>query len=381
MDKIKVLIVSIATTTLSLNPIFISEVNASVKMQDASRNYNGQLIVAKMDSKSLKSEIVTDFADYVIIPTYEELVKKAENLSQSINIFVSNPSQNTLKAAQKAWMEARFPWEQSEAFAFGPAESLGYDGDLDDWPVNEIDVSGVLKSNNKLTIKDIANLQTTQKGFHTIELLLFGLDNDKKVQNFSARELVYMQLLGAAFENTSRELLKSWSKGVEGNPAYREVLATAGNSNNSAYLTVEAAFEELIMGMIGCLDEVGNEKIGAPLEEKTTDNLESRFSHSSLDDFKNNILSVENAYLGRVPQVGTQGKSISLWVAMHDRDLDRKVKNQIRMAIASIEEIPNPIERNITNQTALRKMETAQTNVLNLFETMEEEVLPLVKGS
>ncbi len=334
----------------------------------------------KSQSRNLEVAIITDFADGVIIPTYQQLVAKAAKLSQTTDAFTTNPGAETLKAARNAWIAAREPWEQSEAFAFGPADSLGYDGDLDDWPVNETDVQAVINSNDKLTPEYIANLQTTQKGFHTMEILLFGTNNNKKADDFSPRELAYLKALATAFDGTANSLLESWQKGVQGNPPYREVLVTAGNENNQAYLTVTAALEEIVQGVLGCLDEVANEKIGEPLATKKTDGLESRFSHTSLQDFKNNLLSVQNAYLGTVPAAGTSGKSLRDLVAGADPELDKQIKMEMEGAIAAVDAIPAPIETNITSPDALAKLEAAKTAVEALFSTMEEKVLPLVQS-
>ncbi len=267
------------------------------------------------DNDEMEIAVVTDFADNVVIPTYQQLELKAKALTKAVNTFISNPTAETLQAAQQAWIQTRYPWEQSEAFAFGPADSLGYDGDLDDWPVNETDVAAILQDKATLNEEAVKNLQTTEKGFHTIELLLFGDDNNKTAANFTERELQLLKLLTVAFEQTAIDLTKSWTTGVAGNPAYREVLATAGNSDNQAYPTVKAAVAEIVQGIMGCLDEVANEKIGEPLDTKETEGLESRFSHSSLKDFQNNIQSVANAYLGRVSDTSTNGKSLSDLVA------------------------------------------------------------------
>jgi len=328
----------------------------------------------------LQLSVASDFAAQVVIPTYEQLVIEARELSEAVNAFTSNPTDETLKIAQAAWTKARNPWEQSEAFAFGPADSLGYDGDLDDWPVNETDVKAIVESNDELTADYVKALQTTQKGFHTIELLLFGTDNDKKAADFSERELQLLKLLGEAFSQTSQDLVKSWVEGIDGNPPYQEVLAKAGKSDNQAYPTVAAAVEEIVQGMIGCLDEVANEKIGAPMEAKTTDDLESRFSHTSLNDFKNNIRSVQNAYLGKVPDAGTSGKSVSDLVAKADSKLDEQVKSELESAISAVDAIPDPIEPKIADEEALAKMKAAQDALLTLFATVEEKVLPIVQS-
>ncbi len=326
-------------------------------------------------------QFVIDFPEKVVIPTYKLLVTKSKGLKTAVDAFVGDANDETLKAAKAAWIEAREPWEQSEAFAFGPAESLGYDGDLDDWPVNETDLKGVLESSDPITPETVKALQTTQKGFHTIELLLFGSDNNKTSADFSDRDKEFVKQLAAAFDQTANDLVASWADGVDGNPAYKTVLATAGQDDNSAYPTSEAALEEIVGGIIGCLDEVGNEKIGVPLKAKNTDDLESRFSHSSATDFKNNVIGALNAYLGQSPGGTDKGASLSEWLAKQDADLDAQVKKELQAAIDQIAAIPAPVEPKITEAAALDKMQAAQDAVLTAFSTFETKVLPLVKNS
>jgi putative iron-regulated protein len=335
--------------------------------------------VSKANSPDANVAVVSNFTDRIIIPTYQLLNKKAADLDKAVETFTSKPSDANLKAAQKAWLETRSPWEKGETFAFGPAESLGYDGDLDDWPVNQTDVAAVLKSKDKITPEYVANkLQTTQKGFHTIELLLFGDNNDKKAPQFKPRELELLKSLTKAFQKTAKDLETSWTKGVDGKPAYRQVLATAGTSNNSIYPTSKAAIEEILQGKIDCLDEVANEKIGKPLKTKQNITFESRFSHNSLGDFKNNILGVQNAYLGRISDGAASENSISSLVAKADPQLDRQVKQEITKAIAALDAIPNPIEPKISDPQTIAKMQSAQKTIQTLFETVEAKVLPVV---
>ncbi|MBP0021448.1 MAG: peptidase M75 [Cyanobacteria bacterium SBLK] len=374
--KIKHLL-AIAIATFALVFLGFSRNNDSLAYSRDSQQQRETLLLAH--AHGLEKAIIVDFVDMVIVPTYDRLVGQAAVMKTAIDRFVTNPTPQTLKSAQVAWLAARTPWEQSEAFAFGPAESLGYDGDLDDWPVNETDVAAILKSRDRFTLEYISNLQTTEKGFHTIEFLLFGTDNNKTVADFSRRERDLLKLLAEAFEATSRDLIASWVDGIDSNPPYREVLITAGDRNNPAYLTQKAALEEIVQGMIGCVDEVANEKIGVPLTDKTTDDLESRFSHSSLSDFKNNLQSVENAYLGGLPDT-RRGMSLSDFIARTDARLDRQIKQELNAALEALEAIPDPIEPAIADAAALARLTTAQEAILQLFSTMEEKVLPLVRS-
>jgi len=326
-------------------------------------------------------QIVSDFAAQVVIPTYKELVSRSTVLKSTVETFVGDANGETLKAAQDAWVTARSPWEQSEAFAFGPADALGYDGALDDWPVNETDVEAILASEDELTVEYIQDRETTEQGFHTIELLLFGLDAQKTAADFTERELAYLSAATGAFDQAANDLLISWTEGIDGNPAYQEVLATAGNEDNPAYISTQAGIQEIVEGMIGCLEEVGEEKIGAPLESKENLDFESRFSQTSLSDFKNNIISARNAYVGEVPDVGTSGESLSAYVATLDAEVDEKVKSDLDAALAAVEAIPGPIEQTITDSDAEAKIKTAMAAVLTAYETVEYTLLPLVQDS
>lgn len=332
-------------------------------------------------SKELERGVVRDFTDRVVIPTYELLVERTDELVNAVNGFVSNPQDKTLQTARQAWLTTREPWERSETFAFGPAESLGYDGDLDDWPVNETDIAAILNSKDSITPEYVKELETTQKGFHAIELLLFGENNDKQAIDFNPRELEYLKVLTTSFQQTVSDLTTSWTEGVEGNPSYKEVFATAGENNNSVYPTVNAAVEEIVQGMLGCLDEVANEKIGEPLETRENIGFESRFSHSSLNDFANNLRGVENAYLSKVAEAGTNGQSISnLVVIKANPQLDRKIKQELKVAIETVNAIPSSIETQIGEQETITKMETAKKAILTLHDTIEQKVLPLVQS-
>ncbi|MEA5471084.1 imelysin family protein [Spirulina sp. 06S082] len=382
--KIKSFVVGTAILTglflvsLSRDSYSFISLNSQQQSNTATITQRDRIVLA--DAHNLEQAVLTDFVDLVIIPTYDRLLGQAIVLKTAVDRFVAKPTPEHLKAARVAWLGTRTPWEQSEAFAFGPASSLGYDGDLDDWPVNETDVTAILKSGDRLTPEYVTNLQTTAKGFHTIELLLFGTNNDKTASDFSRRELELLKLLAKAFETTSQDLIESWVDGVSGNPPYRQVLIAAGERNNPAYLTKSAALEEIVQGMMGCLDEVANEKIGVPLTDKSTDDLESRFSHSSLNDFKNNLQSVENAYWGGLPDTRSRGTSISDFVAQADVNLDRQIKQEMQEAIAAIAAIPDPIELKISDAEALETLATAKEAILKLFSTMEEKVLPLVQG-
>ena len=116
---------------------------------------------------------LNDFANKVVLATYTDLDNKAGELLGAVQALNAAPNQAHLELAQTAWKATRTPWEQSEAFLFGPVDTQGLDPALDSWPVNRVDLDGVLGSGQALTAASIDALEDTLKGFHTIEYLLF----------------------------------------------------------------------------------------------------------------------------------------------------------------------------------------------------------------
>ncbi len=326
-------------------------------------------------------QILSDFADKVIIPTYEKFAGHAGSLSTALEALAQNPTPETLKAAQNAWVTARSSWEQSECFAFGPADSLGYDGQLDTWPINDTDLKKVLDDTTALTPESVEKLQDSQKGFHVIEYILFGDAKNKALETFTPREYEYLQALGKDFSRVATALATSWKQGADGQPAYREVIAKAGEKDNSTYPTVQAGAEEIVNGMADSLDEVANEKLGAPFTEKDPKGLESRFSQNTLADIKHNLQGAKNVYLGSFPDANTSGMGLNTHIAKVNPELDTKLKSQFEAASAALEKVSTPLETSLTEASAATAIQDAQKALETLHQTVRTEVLPIVAGA
>jgi len=322
-------------------------------------------------------QIISDFADKVVIPTNQLFATKAKELLVAVDTFVKNPNQKTLTSAQNAWVAARSPWEQSECFGFGPVKSLGYDGSLDTWPVNETDLKKVLNSKDPITAQYIEKRQETEKGFHVIEYLLFGEGKNRKPQELTKRELDYLQALATDFSRVAGLLADSWTKGVEGKPAYREVIATSGDSSNTTYPTVQAGAQEIVGGMVDSLSEVANSKIGKAFAKKDSKLAESRFSLNTLTDMKHNVEGSQNVYLGSFPEGKTNGVGISSYVAKVNPTVDEKVKKQFKAALDALNQIPEPFEKSVVDPKDAPTIKAAQEAVSTLSDTIDKEVKPL----
>ena len=289
--------------------------------------------------------IVNDFTNQVVLATYADLDQTTGDLLRLVEALKTDATDANLKKAQKAWKATRRPWEQSESFLFGPVDTNGYDPKLDSWPVNRVDLDAVLASQDKLTTAYIETLEDELKGFHTIEYLLFGGKNNQTVKNLDARKMEYLLASTQSLRKTASDLYKSWDPS-SGNFAAE---VTGAGSSSKAYGSQKDMLQEMVNGMVGIADEVGNGKIGDPFNEKDPTLVESQFSYNSIRDFQDNITGIKNVYMGAYKGAGS---GLTSFVSEANPELDGKIKASIDKAITSIGAIPYPFRDSITKNRA-----------------------------
>jgi uncharacterized iron-regulated protein len=349
----------------------------------------GSMAPSDDDAGFTDTQIIDDYVDRVIVPTYTLLNVRFEALRSSIDAMAGGVTAENLAAAQQAWIDAREPWEQNEAFLFGPV-STGYDGALDNWPLSQGDLDGILTGTVELTPEFIALQDSNVKGFHAAEYLLFGEGSAKSAADFTnPRELEYLSLIADEMVQLSASLKSDWTVSYMDGDPYAEVFRSAGQGSR-AYPSLESAAEEIVQGMIGICNEVANGKIATPVEEQRPDLIESHFSYNSLVDFQNNIRSVQNAYLGDDPAAGAaglcegdpacQGKGLNEFVASIDPAIDAELQAEIIAAIDAIGAIRAPFEEAITDPSQADVIAAAQDAVRQVEATLRDKVLPLITG-
>jgi putative iron-regulated protein len=82
------------------------------------------------------AEVVTTYAN-IAEAAYTDSLVKAQALDTAIEALIASPSDVTLAAAKTAWVEARVPYQQTEAFRFGNAIVDDWEGKVNAWPLDE----------------------------------------------------------------------------------------------------------------------------------------------------------------------------------------------------------------------------------------------------
>ncbi len=346
------------------------------------------------EKETVYGGIVNNFVDAVVLPTYKNLVDKNTELLKNVNALYLDPSDAAFEAAAAAWLEARQPWETSEAFLFGPVADLGLDPNMDSWPLDQEAIEQILTSdgtfseldwtgdyeeedednpeNSTQHAKDIAAAQSV-RGYHTLEYLLFKDGVPRKVADieskYKANWYRYAVVVAEKLKADSESLYKAWNESYgEENVAF----ATTFKNHSGSYKSVEDCISEICEGCADIANEVGTSKIGDPVDkyeagqtEEALYAVESWYSWHSRDDYKNNIISIKNSFYGSL-NGSVAANSIAAIVKENNEEFFNKVDEAIKAAYDAIDAIPQPFRNNINSQEA----KTAQEKCAELEELL-----------
>ncbi|MCQ2608367.1 MAG: peptidase M75 [Bacteroidales bacterium] len=333
--------------------------------------------------------IVTNYVDAVVLPTYKDLAEKNAALYDKVVALKNQPSDAAFADACDAWLDARQPWETSEAFLFGPVDELGLDPNMDSWPLDQDAIENILTSGNFSDLNwtdgdsdDAIEAAQGVRGFHTLEFLLFkdGQPRTLSDEQYAANKESwgnYLYNVATLLKNDSQTLYDAWSKDYQSKGAFA---TTFKSHNNATYSSAINCIQEMLEGCQDIAGEVGTAKIGDPYDlyqnGKKTEALyavESWYSWHSRDDYTNNILSVRNTYFGTTD--GTiADNSLSKAIAAVDIDEDTKVKTAINTAANAIQAIPQPFRNNINSKEAETAMQ-ACADLVKILESLEGKIV------
>lgn len=329
--------------------------------------------------------IIENYVNNVVLPTYKELDERVAAFKSKVDILVeaSTPTQAMVDEACEAWRSARKPWERSEAFLFGPADAGQYDPSMDSWPLDKNGIDQQLASGNFEDINDQDDEAAQNlRGFHTAEYLLFDSGNNKEVSVFTENSNIakYLKIVATHLSKDAKELYTAWNEGIPSSSEDKLKKAYGAamiNLVDGFYANYEDVIGDIFNdegGMPAISNEVGEAKIGDPVnlwnkgdKENAVLAVESWYSWNSLDDYVNNIVSIQNCYLGRKISYdfadgsddNIAANSFSNLVKKVNPKLDELLRKQITATVEAIRDIPYPLRNNLDKSTQIKTAQSA----------------------
>ena len=319
-------------------------------------------------------------ADYATLVhrSYSQAYSSALNLQKAVDAFLAKPEDKTLIAARLAWLGARNPYSETEAFRYyeGPIDAEGGpEGQLNGWPLNEAYIDYVQGAPQAGIVHDVAivlNEKTlTSKnakddeadittGFHAIEFLLWGQDlsldsaGQRPASDFTKgdpireRRRTYLKVATDLVVKDLKTLVDAWAPGQQDNYAAQFVKMDTKDS-----------LGKLLTGLASLSGfELASERIGVSLDSNAQEDEQSCFSDNTHNDLIHNCQGIANVYLG---QYGSwRGKGINILVDAVDPTLNQQIETQLRTTQTLANALDFPIDRTLASpkgSASRKKME------------------------
>lgn len=318
-------------------------------------------------------KVLENIVDNVIVPTYTSLADNTEALEKTLNgLTVNTITQAQINTACEEFKAARQYWERSEAFLMGAASDFDIDPTIDSWPLNRTLLLNYFNSGmNDEMLEDASIL-----GFHALEFILFrdgkprkvaefqGKDTYKSFENITgAQELTYAQTICTLLKNRTFQLQVAWDGGANASRlavvkaaglkyttanglSFGDNLKKAGVSGGkSNFATLKAAVAQVLSNdegsCVGISNEVGTAKIANPFANGDVSYVESPYSYNSIPDFRDNIRSIRNIWLGSTDKTANTYSFHTFFASVNKADINSSIENGYVNAITAISNMPS----------------------------------------
>lgn len=333
------------------------------------------------ENATLKTQIVENYAN-IVYYNYLDAYNTAEDLKKAIDSLVNNPTSTHFEEAKEAWLAAREPYGQTEAFRFssGPIDDVdGPEGLLNAWPLDEnyIDyvdgasTSGIVNNTTDYpsiskTLLESLNESGGEKnisiGYHAIEFLLWGQDESTPSDKLAGqrpytdfvdggtasnqdRRRQYLQICTELLLEHLQLMVDEWDPNSNGN--YRSTFLA---------LDEDVAIKNILTG-IGVLSksELAGERIFTAYDNQDQEDEHSCFSDNTDRDIRLNAEGIRNVYLGCYERTDgltkITGSSISDLVNVVDADFAEEVIISMNSAMTETAATASPFDFAISDAT------------------------------
>jgi putative iron-regulated protein len=343
---------------------------------------------ARADQPVDPAAVLGTYAD-IAEAGYEDAWLTAKQLQAAVDAFLAAPGAATQEAAKEAWLAARVPYQQTEAYRFGNAIVDDWEGRVNAWPLDEglidyvaasygsesdenlyyvanviahpqLTASGASIDASTIDAELIRSLQeiddveaNVATGYHAIEFLLWGQDLNGTGPGAGARlwtdfapeactndhcdrRRAYLKTATDLLVADLAEMVDSWR--AEG-PA--RAALTDGPP--------KTGLTSIVVGM-GSLSygELAGERMKLGLILHDPEEEHDCFSDNTHNSHYYDALGIANVYLGHYARVDgstVEGASLSDLVRAADPDLDAEMRARLDATRAAMQAIKDTADR------------------------------------
>lgn len=324
-----------------------------------------------LDLTTVRKNIATNLAISIIIPAYENLKVHTDQLSNTIEIFNTDPTEANLVTAQTALKESWLAWQSASIYMFGPAESVALRKSLNTYPTDVTQITTNIQTGDYI-LSSLANQAAV--GFPAVDYLLNGLatDNANIIERYKGQADGRKQYLADVANDIKTRVdqsLNGWTIDGENYAAtFTEDNALGIDIGSSLSIIVNAIdlhFQRFVRdGKVAI--PAGIRSAGVPRPKA----IEALYGSYSVELLKESLSAYEKMFMG-IGANGIDGAGLfDYLVAIDAEDLAIDIQAQFDMAQLAANNLSDPLADQI---------DTDLDAMTNVFIEMQKVVV-LIKS-
>lgn len=159
-----------------------------------------------------RKEMLTFWADEMIIPAYTDFYAKTKSLNTAIKNFADAPTTQKLATAKNEWKQAYISWQKASLFQIGKAQVLNMTGNMNTYPTDVTSLQNYVASGTyNLTSPNLYD----EQGFPALDYLLNGLGTAQETVNFyknatNANYVKYIKDISTRIHDLTTKVYNDW---------------------------------------------------------------------------------------------------------------------------------------------------------------------------
>ncbi|KSA14614.1 MULTISPECIES: imelysin family protein [Maribacter] len=281
-----------------------------------------------------RSTMLVNWADNIIIPSYQAFTADMDDLLNTFNTFKADVNEGNLIALRASWLNAYKSWQHVEMFEIGPAESVGFQLNMNIYPTDNEKIDGfIVNGSYDLSLSS----NRSAKGFPALDYLLNGLgDTDADILAFYSGDnkeayLQYTEDVLMDMQSLTETVVSDWTNG------YRDTFVA--NDGASSTASVDRMVNDYIFYYEKYL-RAG--KMGIPLGvfsgSTLPRNVEAYYEATISNElFLEGLSAVQDFFNGNHFNSSTQGESLASYLdalntLKNGEDLSTLINDQFNTA-------------------------------------------------
>ena len=306
----------------------ITELTASTD-NDNSNSTSQTAVVSSFDHE----QMLTNWADNIIIPSIINFENSLVKLKNSASIFVNEPSNETLSVLKEEWLNSFLKWQHIEMFDVGLAEEIYYKNRINLYPANVNRIENNI-SNQNYDLNASSNFSS--QGFNGLDYLLFGIGQNEEeiILKYTLEESKYgkyfLEIIDKMMELTT-QVKDSWDDEFRD-----EFIKSTDNTSTSS-------INQVINDFIFYFEKgYRANKIGIPAGRYSDGPLPDRIEAYHGKKYSKILIleatdAIDNFYNGRFSNdINSSGLSINDYLSYMESDQDDKLAEKINEQLKKI---------------------------------------------